>query len=1078
MITATQSMNQISERKEVDKQEFAWDPSDCDCDCDSKQEVVEELVEKLTWKPSSVTETETKTEPKKLSKTANNSDRAPCPKKKGNRNSNSNIKSSSTANACTDRTVISIDKMTEQDTTTDVDADADADVVPSVSDAQKEKEKQKQAQTTASITSNGNTPADSKKVKKSSKKPSSSSPTKTTPFKRDVPWDANDQDFDSDGEWGVDDFGKDSPGVWDPDTLKKQTGELDPWKEAAKSPARIQDLPSPALADPPPEVRKSNSDEEEWPFKSPCAFKAKKGRSLTPRSAQSASASAASSAASSDMDSQTSSSGKTAEADAEAKSSRDNDVGRSGGSDDDDDDDNDNDDGEDAGEKGDAPVEAWRKREIWKAASSANDAGDQQDPPPQEEDTRKNSSAKSKDSGPTMPSRGSRSRTDADNGDGDANDNDQAPAKLKNRKAKDPSGDQAGDGDEDDVGKPIKPKRRSKPEPSDDDELKKGGSFHSLVKDADKVRTKSKERRSKTLRGGRRRQLKESSPTVDSLDNSNNANDDDDEEFADDIVIKLAREEDEEPTSSRKKSWRDRRSDNRENRERSLSADGSAGEEVPTKAHTPTSGRRPPSSRRALMRRAHSERWRKAVEGPDDLGATLDSETIQRRARASLLNANAELSRSAHSARRFNGGSGGQEGRSRSFHAENAAKNTRAARKAHSSDALGTASYHREFDSYDMNRSGHSLDSIEDLEDFEHIDFQTPGMVDYEEEIHGLMQRANPENTAQLNRRVHRRRENVTYDQNMPMMTRQALLTRQAGSQVARGRVDPSGIDRGRLELKNSFHEKKDALSLSNHRGRFTPGRRAPPRTRSSTVVGSMRPTEVPSFMQQQPQDASDDRDRRGVFRSRSSTQTPSFRQYLNKPNKIAQLSSRRPPSASGGEAIDRHSSRGAPSEPVERRGMLQRAKSTTALRRPVRTDPREVTPNRDEIKRTAEPRAGTDDMPGLKPTRTKDVMDEDSDIESDDSSVDSMAEDLTSPKRPVKIKAPKSTPPTVIKSPSPKKKVFDKRDFTVERNRRKLHSMMYEQKMGLTMKDLLQQVKNGDPIKSPKSPVKAAASP
>ena len=39
---------------------------------------------------------------------------------------------------------------------------------------------------------------------------------------------------------------------------------------------------------------------------------------------------------------------------------------------------------------------------------------------------------------------------------------------------------------------------------------------------------------------------------------------------------------------------------------------------------------------------------------------------------------------------------------------------------------------------YEMNRSGRSvgtLDSIEDLEDFEHVDFQTPGMVDFEEEI-------------------------------------------------------------------------------------------------------------------------------------------------------------------------------------------------------------------------------------------------------------------------------------------------------------------------------------------------------
>jgi hypothetical protein len=971
MITATQIINQNSERKEVEKQEFAVEPSDCD----SKQKAVDELlVKELTWKPrSSVTETEPK---KKISETVNNDghiDRVPSPpKKKGN------SKSLSTANASTDRTVISVENMTEQDNTTDV--------VPSVSD--------EQGQTT-SIVSNGDNSADSKQVKKSSKK--SSSPKKS-PFKRDVPWDAKEQDFESDGEWGVDDLGKDSPGAWDPDTLKKQTGELDPWKEGGKSPARIQDLPSPTLADPPPEeVRKSNSDEEQWPFKSPCAFQAKKGRSLTPRSAQSSSSTA------SDIDSQTSSPVKA--------------VGTSGS-------DEGLDDGEDAGEEGDAPVAAWRKRESWKAGRNANGAGEQL------ESDKPESSTKSKDSGPSMPARGSRSRPDADDGD----DNDQSPAKPKNRRAKDPSSDQSGDKDE----------GGSKPEPSDDDEILQG-SFHGLVKDADKVRTKSKERRSRPMRGGRRRQPRESSST-----------DDSDDELGDDTVIKLSGA-DEEPTSSRKKSWRDRRADNRDRRGSSLSADESTEEDAPTKA---TSGRRTSSSRRG----ASSERFQKAVEGADDAGSAHDSEAIQRRARSS----NAELSRSAHSAR------------SDHSHADNAAKNTRAARKAHSSDALGTASYHRSVDPepYNMNLSGHSrgtLDSIEDLEDFEHIDFQTPGMGNYDEQIRDLMQRANPEDTAQLNRRVHRRRENVSYDQNMPMMTRQALLTRQASSHVARGRVDPSGIDRGRLELKNSMHEKKDALSSSNHRGRFTPGRRAPPRTRSSTV-GMMRPTG------QQPQDASDDKDRRGLFKTRTPAQTNSFRQYLNKPNKLVQHSSRRPPSASGGEAIDRHSARGDPSEPVvERRGKMQRAKSTTSLRRPVRTDPREVTPHRDETKRTVAPRAGSDgDMPGLKPTRTKDEVDEDSDIESDDSiddssddsSVDSMAEDLSSPKKSVKTRPPKLTPPAVIKSPLPKKKVFNKRDFTVERSRRKLHSMMYEHKMGITMKDLLKQVKNGDPIKSAKSPV------
>jgi hypothetical protein len=108
--------------------------------------------------------------------------------------------------------------------------------------------------------------------------------------KKDVPWDSENFDSEGDDEWGAQqDFGNDeSPGTWDPDSFVKQTGDLDRWKEVEKKELRLQDLPSPALAEPPPDQRAHNSDEEEWPFKSPCKFHGKSGRSRTPRSGQSA----------------------------------------------------------------------------------------------------------------------------------------------------------------------------------------------------------------------------------------------------------------------------------------------------------------------------------------------------------------------------------------------------------------------------------------------------------------------------------------------------------------------------------------------------------------------------------------------------------------------------------------------------------------------------------------------------------------------------------------------------------------------------------------------------------------------
>ena len=46
------------------------------------------------------------------------------------------------------------------------------------------------------------------------------------------------------------------------------------------------------------------------------------------------------------------------------------------------------------------------------------------------------------------------------------------------------------------------------------------------------------------------------------------------------------------------------------------------------------------------------------------------------------------------------------------------------------------------------------------------------------------------------------------------------------------------------------------------------------------------------------------------------------------------------------------------------------------------------------------------------------------------------------------------------IKSPKAARKKFDKRDFKVEKSRRKLHAVMFEAKMGVNMKDLIKKVK------------------
>ena len=102
--------------------------------------------------------------------------------------------------------------------------------------------------------------------------------------KDDLEWSKDDTegDIDSDGEWESEDpvsKGDGDPSTWDPEKFDEQTNGS--WKEQ-NGPRRVQDLPSPTLADVPPEQRKLPSDEdEEWPFQSACAFEEKNRRRRT-----------------------------------------------------------------------------------------------------------------------------------------------------------------------------------------------------------------------------------------------------------------------------------------------------------------------------------------------------------------------------------------------------------------------------------------------------------------------------------------------------------------------------------------------------------------------------------------------------------------------------------------------------------------------------------------------------------------------------------------------------------------------------------------------------------------------------
>lgn len=884
----------------------------------------------------------------------------------------------------------------------------------------------------------------------------------------------DDIDFDSDGEWEVEeDPGEESPSTWDPKELEEQTSSIGAWKDNDE-PNRVQDLPSPSLVEASDEERKSTTDEEEWPFKGACAFEDKIRRRRFAKSNQSVS---------SDMSSVGSvpkqrNGPKELSANQVASGCDEGNVHEA----------DDIDDGEDT-----ERIQAWKMRESWKGSSHHTQNSD---------NTSSSGRLKNRGEEPSGAGR-SANRPDADD-DGvyHLQTKPQPHADSMTVAGNEDIDDDHLDQDADDS-RPTKPRRSAARRGSESGggELG-GGSFHGLRKDPDKPRSSSGGRRTptggraRTPTGGRpnRRRVKDKS-----LDYSSHPPEDEDEDFSEDIqeTSQLKLKGDDDDTPGRKSAWKERR----KSRERVLSDDCAGDFETRlTTIEAPRStGRRPPPSRRTQLNRASSERWNRAVEGVDDRGSD-EPQSIKTRAHESLNRANDELSKSAHTLRRHHSGgafmAGNLDRRSHHGGAELGRRTPtdgrrRPSRNYDSVDSAGSFGG-ESYESFD--RSTHSqrtLESIEDFEDFGRIDFQTPGMVAFDEELLDLMQRANPEVTAHLDQRVHRKRDMVMYDQNMPMMTRRALLTRQASAQVSRQYVDGSSIDRKRLLLRSdsmSSVNSHDDLTLSNHRSlRGTPGRRAPPRTKSSGLGAVVRNDYiVPGAGPSRPSDSDD---RRRVFRTRSGTGTNSFRQHPNKPNRIQSLS-RRPAS---GDQIEPQSTRGAQIEPHSMRGAtssgdamisrrpLQRAKSTTSLKG---TNSIDRVASQKPARRM--PKKDRDEVPDLKSTSSDEGAFEDFsvDYESEDSDVVSDIESRTpSPKKPLRrkpTKAPTKEVPLKSKSAptaSTKKasKSTDKKDMANRRNRQKLHLLMYEAKMGVDMKDLFKQVRDGE---MPRSPIKTLMMP
>lgn len=570
----------------------------------------------------------------------------------------------------------------------------------------------------------------------------------------------------------------------------------------------------------------------------------------------------------------------------------------------------------------------------------------------------------------------------------------------------------------------------SKSDAKDDNELSVG-SFHSLRKDSDKPRSRSKSksgsrrisnhgRRNKTPTGGKsnRRRVRDKDKSLYNsdhvqLEKKSETLDDGDNEGTVDFDIK----DEEVLVTEQTRTRRERRRD----RERLVSNEMKL-DVRKMKPNTPNASRLGKSSlstRRGGLRRSHSERWNRVVESPE--GEVNEHSLLLRRrsdeSSLSLNRAGDAISRSTHSRIRRNHSTGLARMtpilNNRTYHGfeserragSDGRRTPRRATRRHQSTESSPKEFEDTIDSFGDGRSQATLGSIEDFEDFGEdfygMELQTPGMVDFEEEILDLMQRPNPEVTDHLDRRVHRKREMVAYDHNMPMMTRQALLTRQASSQVQRQFLDGNNIDKKRLLLRN------DSLNSSSHLVARAHGRRAPPRAKSSGL-GAMGGGGYMDIGGQSEMD-----DRRGVFRTRSS-QSASFNQYYqNKPNKVRNLTRK-----TSGDLIQPHTMRGQRSS-VHRPRPVQRASSTTSIRR---TNP----PSDHAAPRKPERRMFEDENRRRMATlddKSNDILD---------------------------------------------RQNGDKNDMSNKRNRSKLHFLMYMTKMSVDMDLLFQKVREGETPRSP----------
>ena len=623
---------------------------------------------------------------------------------------------------------------------------------------------------------------------------------------------------------------------------------------------------------------------------------------------------------------------------------------------------------------------------------------------------------------------------------------------------------------------PTKPERRGarrrSPENDeangkDEDELG-NGSFHTLRLDSDKPSSRSKERRTtnstsrnKTPSGGKPDRRRVKGKTLDCSDHPPDdkhiETDDSADDSADDSVDDRVTQEDlkDEDNVAQSSSTRSRR-DRRKIQERAPSNDRESETPDSKSSDASRSGR---NLKRGGIHRSYSERWMRKVEGVDSEGVD-DPTVIRRRAEESLNRASDGLSRSTHSRIRRHHStnlgkmSGGLS--HRSYHGGDSGRRTpsdgrrtprRPIRHHEMVDSAGSFGDDSNDSFGECTRSQGTLESIDDFEDFGEdfygMELQTPGIVDFDEEMLDLMQRANPEVTEHLDRRVHRKREMVAYDQNMPMMTRQALLTRQASAQVSRQFLDGNTIDKKRLLIRNdsmSSTNSRDELKLSSHRSiRSAHGRRAPPRAKSSGLGAMGRPGYMqsiggPTRTSEQPDD------RRRVFRSRSSHGgTNQFSQ--NKPNKVRSLSRR-----ASSDLIQPHTVRGPPrsNDPTTRRRALQRANSATSLRRPTSSE--HTAPH----------------MPERKGSKEKYRIDDGSDT---DSEIGSDCESPTS-----SLKKLSSGPTKLDPSRGKKKdiKSVDKNDMRNKKNRTKLHLLMYKTKMCVDMNVLFKHAREGETPRSP----------